>query len=1282
MELYMKHKQERELLGELAQQTEYTALKNSFASQSLRVDPIPAARPLFGLEVVGHGINWWDGSFTPQPLIDLGSNLKNTYFLPSSNELFNIPDEYLITNTPLISRDGEVSYQENYNEFASMRSNKFGFGIGFGGFMPLQGSIENGRVQAVYRKETIRTAQVDIRALFYSVNLLPPSFLKLKQNIRDTFSALPRFDAGTRLIWFNTLAKLGSHIVIGADLGGTAHMDSVIDTVEFGSRGASWTQTQLTLQFASFTSPDLGKRQEASQNLDPLFSNNANSNFAYQGGNTSLPSYDQNAWLESLPSNLVPLRFRTLPIADFFAEGTRLHDDLKTATQEFLVFSAPMRLEALFLGDEVEVGTSGTGASVWSSSYRTEDRRECHSCWLFFKCCKTVTDSYNNVADLIREGGSAFVFNRNDGDQRASVTLNTARYVIRQSAEVSPPGSGRPTTQATISGSASDAWGPGNKPVTASMSIKSVWPAKISQVTYAFGPAPPGTGSSINRLRVWAIEQSAPVGGVDSMNRFQVNGWAFDPIDPGAALIINVFVDGSLHASGTTGLAHDAAARYKLPSGAKPGFSVALNINKDAMRLHNVYVTWQGITQVGRSGTVSLWSMQPPGRLLLAEPSRVQGWAYIHDQPSASYSIEISVDGQKVASGTTGNIDSAIVRSVFNADGNYGFQIPLQIKTAGQHQVTATLVAPDGTRLQFEDTLSVDLRFPVGEIFDVAPGWVAGFAYDPNTPNQPSRVQVFVDGALVATGLTTKVLPDYNARYLIEGAHGFNISLRMQGGKLHMVQVYASVGVGLKLIGEKSIGVGLADQGTSKVTNGIINFAGAGFNPCYGEWRLRVVDLNYKDKKVIRDAAFKETNLYDLGIPDEYDFSRSSEQIYTNTTNIYRDIKEWAHQQMHSWKVGFSLGFFGFSTSYQKVTLEKHFTDVTSRVSHAQRMITLFEMKAAPPELLSFTSYAGYELMRLPPYNAITRPQWFRFFDLFGLTYAKSLKLGGRMDFMALYKTTNTSYARYEYEREQAGFVFTFYITLSASFEHAQSEAAVDRAFMRSLTQSVRFIGGRPEKFNIDESEAWMRTIRENPTIVDMELESISELLWKPDQQERKKWFDAASADYLRTCTPESWVCRRYNSASYADGARIVGASSQQSGQPQSSISNIISDKTTKVPWNGDVAFQFADGDRKQYLVLDLGFILDIKAIAVDLDAYPSETGVWEYITVEVSTNQQQWALWASVGSEGHVSITKTHYDFPLLVTEKVRYIRFSFGGVRDNKRGTKIGALYAYSCA
>lgn len=220
----------RELLGDLAN----TKLeqRNRFKASTLAQEPTVVTKDLFGLEAVGHGLNWWDGSFTSQPLIRWGAGLKNTYLLASSNELFSVPDEILIVDTPQVSRDGEVSYQENYNEFASMRSSKFGLGIGYGGWAALSGSVENGRVEAVYRKETIRTAQVDTRAVFYSINLLPPSFLKLRQDIEETFSALPRFDAGTRLIWFDSLRRLGSHIVIGAELGGTAHMDSVIDTVE------------------------------------------------------------------------------------------------------------------------------------------------------------------------------------------------------------------------------------------------------------------------------------------------------------------------------------------------------------------------------------------------------------------------------------------------------------------------------------------------------------------------------------------------------------------------------------------------------------------------------------------------------------------------------------------------------------------------------------------------------------------------------------------------------------------------------------------------------------------------------------------------------------------------------------------------------------------------------------------------------------------------------------------------------------------------------------------
>lgn len=665
----------------------------------------------------------------------------------------------------------------------------------------------------------------------------------------------------------------------------------------------------MSVQFASFTSPDLGTREEKAAALDETFKKAAQSNFAYQGGNTGLQSYDQAAWLASLPTNLVPLRYRTLPLSEFFPAGTRLNEDLAVAINEFLVFSAPQPISQLNLGPEVEVGTSGAGASISVTSHRTESREECHLCWnifSWFRCCKTITDHYNNYADLIRSGGSAFVFGAGDGNQRATLTLASTQYVKRLYAHVSPPGQGRPATEMTMfaEGSQWDSWGPGRKPVQAEMTVVASWPVAARTIQFNLGAAPPGTGSMAYRMRVFAIQQSAPAGGVDGISRFVVNGWALDPIAPSRPCDIQVFLDGVLHASGRTSVDRpDLLSRYNLPGDARPGFSIPLTIPKDAMRKHAIYVVWKGVSQEARSATMNVWSMQPPGRLLLAEPARVQGWAYIHDQPAGAYSVEVFVDGQRASVGNTGNLDAPVVRSVFGVQGKYGFELPLQIKTAGVHQVTAVMVAPDGTRLQFEDVLTVDLRFPMGEIFDVAPGWVAGFAYDPSRPNDVTSVQVFIDGALQATGRTTISLPEYNARYLIEGTHGFNVSLRMQGGKLHMVSVYARVGISLKLIGEKSVSVGLNDRGSSKVTNGIINYAGMGFNPCYGEFRLRVVDMNYKQNKILKDSAFKDTNLYSLEIPDEYDLYRSSEQMFQNSTELFRSIKEWSHMQY----VGFSL---------------------------------------------------------------------------------------------------------------------------------------------------------------------------------------------------------------------------------------------------------------------------------------------------------------------------------------------------------------------------------------
>jgi hypothetical protein len=222
----------RELLGELAE-TKHQSLMNAKTSYfSTQAEPGKATGPLFGLNVIGHGINWWDETFTADSLVDWGRNLKNTYLFPSNNLIYDVPDEVLIVDTPFIDREGEVSYQENYNEFATMKSSKFGFGVGFAGVMPLTGSVESGKMRSVYRKETIRTAQVDANAVFYTINLLPPSFLKMRADVANTFGALPRFDAGTRSIWFNAIRKVGSHIVIGLVMGGRAHMDSVIDVVE------------------------------------------------------------------------------------------------------------------------------------------------------------------------------------------------------------------------------------------------------------------------------------------------------------------------------------------------------------------------------------------------------------------------------------------------------------------------------------------------------------------------------------------------------------------------------------------------------------------------------------------------------------------------------------------------------------------------------------------------------------------------------------------------------------------------------------------------------------------------------------------------------------------------------------------------------------------------------------------------------------------------------------------------------------------------------------------
>lgn len=1246
---------------------------------------------LSGLNIIGSGIHWWNGKQF-SPVIEMNYKLKNKYVFQNLNKSYSVPDEIFIVDTPLVEEKAETTVQQNLNEYMGATQKSYGFGIGYAGVISLGGSVRLGKGRSIFRSESIRTTMSDLRATYFTMNMIPPQYLTLKKEFVEIFTSLPRFDETTKTLWFKQLDKVGTHMVYSAILGGTLHMEEEIDIINMGDKKRDWISTQANLVFLSLTAPTKEKRLEYERMIDSDFKKYEKHEIEYQGGDTSLPIEESKSWLSTLPRNLTHLRLRTIPYSELFPQS-QVREDLDNAINEYLAQFAALNINPL-LGPEEQVGQSSNGASISVSSIYTPCHKKCSSV-----CCKYLWCKPKNVCTpqptqhtLISPGGNGeFIFGQGDGAQRATVTLNAAYYLTKAIARVSGPGSGSPVTLAKLT--AGDVWkqiyGQGHltfPPDGACQFKRDRYPILTNSLTYEFGPAPPGIASKIYKLETYAIRSSTPGGHVDSVKRNVVEGWTFDPIDPTKSLEVEIYANGNKIASGMTNIERpDVVKNYELPPNARPGFSIPISLPESPEQRFEVYAVFKGVTQQGRSQTAKLWNSQPAGKIIRAEPSYVEGWAYHPHFPANEYTVNVKVDGVVVGSTKT-NINSKVVREIYGVEGNYGWKVPVKVRTAGHHIVTASVVLPNGKETELPDQMIIDLRYPKGLIFNVTPSYVTGFAYDPSHPDDSANVQVYIDDQLVANKSTNILIPELNEMYAIQGQHGFNVSYRMQGGKIHLVSVYVFVnGTVRSLIETRSIAVGLDDGGDNRLTTGIINYAGVGYDPCSGEWRLRVVDLNYKQGKKLNDSYWEPSKLRGLPVPDEIEFERHAKTTYQNTTRIFNNTRDWAKYESHSWKAGLNLGLIGFGKSYRKDTFQSVFENKMGRLGWSERKIEFFRATLLPPELLRFAPYAGDTFRKLPPYTPTTRPQYFRAFDMFGITYAKVLHLGGKMELEASYITKSESSQRYEFENSQFSFIFTYMVSFSFSHEKSKAEANIDKAFMESTKRSIRLVGGTPETFSPEESVEWTKSIIKNPGVIDMDLETITVLFDPIKEGERKKWVDSAISDYMHACTPERWICDPINVATVRDSARILHPSSIHPKGGEISMNNLLLDPKDQKPWgdDGEKGFLFADGDSNQNFIVELYDVMKLKKISVDVDIHPSERSVWQYIKVDVSKDMKNWSFWGMVGDKNdQVNVRYEHYDFNILSPEPVKYIRFSFGEQRrDTKKGSRIKRVYAYNC-
>lgn len=218
------------------------------------------------------------------------------------------------------------------------------------------------------------------------------------------------------------------------------------------------------------------------------------------------------------------------------------------------------------------------------------------------------------------------------------MSLGKDYFVKRTSAEVSPPPDGeRFVPMVKISDDRRHVWGTwGAFPqVTRLNEAVEPWCLEAATVRYEFGPANDLVGSMVYGLRVLAIEDSKPAGAIDSLSRFEIVGWAFDPIAPLRILDVQVYVDSELHSAGKTGVQRpDIVSQYSLPPNAQPGFVIPLALSGAPSKVKSIHIEWPGVYRRERSETLSFWSMQPPGQFIDVSPAAATGFAYLVDFPA------------------------------------------------------------------------------------------------------------------------------------------------------------------------------------------------------------------------------------------------------------------------------------------------------------------------------------------------------------------------------------------------------------------------------------------------------------------------------------------------------------------------------------------------------------------------------------------------------------------------------------------------------------------------
>jgi hypothetical protein len=280
-------------------------------------------------------------------------------------------------------------------------------------------------------------------------------------------------------------------------------------------------------------------------------------------------------------------------------------------------------------------------------------------------------------------------------------------------------------------------------------------------------------------------------GHLDILRINRIAGWAWTPDMGATPMNIEVWVDGTLFQTGSTGVNRpDLVAKT---GQASTGFDFTLNGVAPGKHTIQVFAIDDKTTSANHRvliGQASLTNRKPIGNIDVVNSNGVSGWVSDPDAGPTSIQYRIKVDDATVTTATASNPRPDLTRYRPVSSPNHGFNTALSSLSSGPHKIQLfALDAPSGQEVLIQ-TKFIDNTKPFGFVDFANQVAVKGWAYDPDSAGTPVQVIVELDGVRDAPHAADQERDDL-LRVLSDAFHSFVIQTPTHLAGTHTVRVIA-----------------------------------------------------------------------------------------------------------------------------------------------------------------------------------------------------------------------------------------------------------------------------------------------------------------------------------------------------------------------------------------------------------------------------------------------------------------------------------------------------------